>query len=118
VERPGDTPVQGRIGVTENDPDRASEFFQLGVICVRDRTMDNKSSFRRKKAGRALGVASNCWYSSGTNLRLTSASRMNLPTCPSGGRASSRTSNKIARMAWAMMVRGERFKEPKLLPAA
>jgi len=26
--------------------------------------------------------------------------------------------NKIARMAWAMMVRGERFKEPCLLPAA
>jgi transposase len=26
--------------------------------------------------------------------------------------------NKIARMAWAMMVRGERFKEPMLLPAA
>jgi transposase len=26
--------------------------------------------------------------------------------------------NKIARMAWAMMVRGERFKEPILLPAA
>ena len=26
--------------------------------------------------------------------------------------------NKIARMAWAMMVRGERFKEAKLLPAA
>jgi transposase len=26
--------------------------------------------------------------------------------------------NKIARMAWAMMVRGERFKEQKLLPAA
>jgi transposase len=25
--------------------------------------------------------------------------------------------NKIARMAWAIMVRGERFKEPKLLPA-
>jgi len=25
--------------------------------------------------------------------------------------------NKIARMAWAMMVRGERFKEPTLLPA-
>jgi len=25
--------------------------------------------------------------------------------------------NKIARMAWAMMVRGERFKEAKLLPA-
>ena len=25
--------------------------------------------------------------------------------------------NKIARMAWAMMVRGERFKESKLLPA-
>src|SRR5262245_7110157 len=26
--------------------------------------------------------------------------------------------NKIARMAWAMMVRAERFKEPSLLPAA
>jgi len=26
--------------------------------------------------------------------------------------------NKIARMAWAMMVRGERFKEPRLLPVA
>ena len=26
--------------------------------------------------------------------------------------------NKIARMAWAMMVRGERFKEQNLLPAA
>ena len=26
--------------------------------------------------------------------------------------------NKIARMAWAMMVRGERFEEPRLLPAA
>ena len=26
--------------------------------------------------------------------------------------------NKIARMAWAMMVRGERFKEPVMMPAA
>jgi len=26
--------------------------------------------------------------------------------------------NKIARMAWAMMVRGERFKEPRLLRVA
>jgi len=26
--------------------------------------------------------------------------------------------NKIARMAWAMMVRREQFKEPSLLPAA
>jgi transposase len=26
--------------------------------------------------------------------------------------------NKIARMAWAIMARGERFKEPRLLPAA
>ena len=25
--------------------------------------------------------------------------------------------NKIARMAWAMMVRGERYREPKLLLA-
>src|SRR5262249_17144269 len=35
--------------------------FSLGIICVRERTMGNKSSFRRKKAGRALGVASNCY---------------------------------------------------------
>src|SRR5262249_35956918 len=34
--------------------------FNLGIFCVRERTMGNKSSFRRKKAGRALGVASNC----------------------------------------------------------
>ena len=26
--------------------------------------------------------------------------------------------NKIARIAWAMMVRGERFKEPRLLPGS
>ena len=26
--------------------------------------------------------------------------------------------NKVARMAWAIMVRGERYKEPKLLLAA
>jgi transposase len=26
--------------------------------------------------------------------------------------------NKIARIAWAMMVRGERYKEPKLMLAA
>src|SRR5262249_5861319 len=35
-------------------------FFSLGIICVRDWTAGNKSSFRRKKAGRAhacrLGV--------------------------------------------------------------
>src|SRR5215472_18685872 len=32
--------------------------FSLGIIRVRDWTVGNKSSFRRKKAGRALGVAS------------------------------------------------------------
>ena len=30
MERPGDTAVQGRIGVAENDPDRAPELPQLG----------------------------------------------------------------------------------------
>src|SRR5262249_12387226 len=34
--------------------------LSLGIISVRDLTVDNKSSFKRKKAGRALGVASNC----------------------------------------------------------
>ena len=38
----------------------------MGIICVRDLTMGNKSSFKRMKVARALGVASNCWYSSGT----------------------------------------------------
>ena len=37
---------------------------------------------------------------------------------PSADQAAVALANKIARMAWAMMVRGERFKEPKLLPAA
>jgi hypothetical protein len=32
----------------------------LGIIFVRDLIVGNKSSFKRKKAGRALGVASNC----------------------------------------------------------
>jgi hypothetical protein len=36
VERPADTAVQGRIGIAENDPDRASELFQLGDhLCAR-----------------------------------------------------------------------------------
>jgi hypothetical protein len=30
VERPGDTTVQGRIGVAEDDPDRPPELLQLG----------------------------------------------------------------------------------------
>jgi hypothetical protein len=30
VERPGDTAVQGSVGVAEYDPDRASELFHLG----------------------------------------------------------------------------------------
>ena len=35
----------------------------------------------------------------------------------SGWNAAVALANKIARMAWAMMVRGERFKEPTMLPA-
>src|SRR5262249_23951825 len=36
VECPGDTAVQGGIGVAEDDPDRASELFQLGDhLCAR-----------------------------------------------------------------------------------
>src|SRR5262245_64799021 len=53
----------------------------LGMFTVRELTADKRSSFRRKKAGRVLGVASNCSYSSGRKRRLTSASRMKLPTC-------------------------------------
>jgi hypothetical protein len=33
--------------------------LSLGIIAVRDLTMGNKSSFKREKAGRALGVAPN-----------------------------------------------------------
>jgi hypothetical protein len=36
------------------------DSLSLGIIFVRDLTMGSKSSFKRKKAGRALGVASNC----------------------------------------------------------
>ena len=34
--------------------------LSLGIIFVRDLTMERNSSFKRKKAGQALGVASNC----------------------------------------------------------
>jgi hypothetical protein len=56
----GDALIQVRIGVAENDRTGRRNSFSLGIICVRDLIMGNKSSFKRKKAGRALGVASNC----------------------------------------------------------
>ena len=34
--------------------------LSFGTLLVRDLMVGNKSSFKRKKAGRALGVASNC----------------------------------------------------------
>jgi hypothetical protein len=34
--------------------------LSFGIFSVPDWTAGNKSSFKRKKAGRALGVASNC----------------------------------------------------------
>jgi hypothetical protein len=52
----GDALIQVRIRVTEN----VLNSFIFGIIVVRDLTMGNKSSFKLKKAGRALGVASNC----------------------------------------------------------
>ena len=53
----------------------------LGIFSGCDLTMGKRYSFRRKQAEQALSVAADCWYSSGRNSRLTSASRMNLPTC-------------------------------------
>jgi len=41
--------------------------LSFGSIFVRDLMVGNKSSFKRKKADRALGVISNCSYSSGKN---------------------------------------------------
>ena len=73
--------IQVRIRIAKNDPDRTSDSFNFGIIFVRDLMVGNKSSFKRKKAARALGVASNCWYSRGKNSFLTSASLKNLPTC-------------------------------------
>jgi hypothetical protein len=55
-----DTLNQGRISGAENDPNRTPELPQLGDLAVRDLTMGNKSSFKPMKAGRALGVVSNC----------------------------------------------------------
>jgi hypothetical protein len=59
MERPGNTAVQGRIGLAENDPDRTPELPQLGDH-FRARPDHGPQVFKRKKAGRALGVASNC----------------------------------------------------------
>ena len=55
----GDPLIQVRISIAKNDPDWTNSL-SLGIIAVRDLTMGHKSSFKRKKAGRALGVASNC----------------------------------------------------------
>ena len=72
---------------------------------------------------RATDICDGC-----SSLELWRSSDMRGSTAPSGsgsrvswngGRLRSLLSlaNKIARMAWAMMVRGERFKEPSLLAA-
>ena len=60
MEAAGDARIQVRIGIAKDDPDRSSELSSLGSALVRDLTVDDRSSFNRKKAGRALGVASNC----------------------------------------------------------
>ncbi len=52
--------IQVRIGITENNSYRPPELLQLRAVLEPDRMVDSKSAFKLKKAGRALGVASNC----------------------------------------------------------
>ena len=60
MEALGDAFIQVRIRIAKNDPDWRLNSLSLGSIFVRDLMVSNKSSFKRKKADRALGVVSNC----------------------------------------------------------
>ena len=52
--------IQVRISIAEYDSYGPLEILSLGIIFDRDRIVGSKSSFKLKKAGRALGMASNC----------------------------------------------------------
>ena len=60
METLGDAFIQVRICIAKMIPAGLLNSLSFGSIFMRDRMVGNKSSFKRKKADRALGVASNC----------------------------------------------------------
>ena len=67
MEALGDASIQVRIRIAKNIRTGRLNSLSFGSIFVRDLMVGNKSLFKRKKADRALGVISNCSYSSGKN---------------------------------------------------
>src|SRR5262249_47277331 len=88
VERPGDTAVQGRIVVAEEDPARAAELFELGDhLCARlrgaaARGVGSCSYLRPSRAGRRTSapypLALLRWHYERLGGRLRSRARLRI----------------------------------------